>query len=279
MTRRAVLAVMLLSLVPAPAWAFSSSTVAEALQNVLLRGRTADPGHDHGYRHKEITALAIADLGFSEPARRLLGWHNFLTDWDQYEHTPLRPPNSRYQPADHFDRNEHETSAESFRRGLVALDHRRKTASGLLRRGRPEAGLAVLGRALHAVQDLYAHSNTLDLPEADRRLVRALLIGEAHEAPPPLLAKLRLTGTSRRVMGDLAPSDDREPGYGHDAFSKDNDHKNAEAKAPAPGAPGRTKYQLAFALATEASRAFLLTVRDDAGASGWAKAQTYRPGP
>ncbi|MFN3431180.1 MAG: hypothetical protein ACK46X_14655 [Candidatus Sericytochromatia bacterium] len=279
MTRRAVAALMLLSLLQTPAWGFSSSTVGEALQNVLVRGRPADPHHDHGYRHKEITALALRDLGFSEPARKLLGWHNFLTDWDQYEHTPLRPPNSRYQPADHFDRNEGETSAEAFHRGLLALEGRRKTASGLLRRGRAEAGLAVMGRALHAVQDFHAHSNMVDLPEPDRRLIRSLLLGQAHDAPPHVMAALRLTGTSRHVMGDLAPAEDREPGYGHDAFSKDNVHKNAEAKAPAPDAPGRTKYQRAFELATEATRAFLLTIRDEAGASGWAKAQQYRPGP
>jgi hypothetical protein len=279
MTRRVAVALMLVSLMPAPAWGFSSSTVAEALQNVLVRGRTAEPHHDHGYRHKEITALAIADLGLSEPARQLMGWHNFLTDWDQYEHTPWRPPNGRYRPADHFDRNEHETSAESFRRGLAALDARRQAASTLLRRGRAEAGLAVLGRALHAVQDLHAHSNLVDLDEPDRRVIRALIVGQAHEVPPPLLARLRLTGTSRRVMGDLAPSDDREPGYGHEAFSKDNADKNAESRAPAPGAPGRTKYQLAFALATEATRAFSLTVRDEAGAAGWSEALTYRPGP
>jgi hypothetical protein len=259
-----------------PALAFASITWGEAVQDVLIRSRPRDPKHDHGYRHREITARAIAGLGFSEDARKLLGWQNFLTDWDQYHHTPARPPNERYRPGDHFDRNEGETSAMAFRRGLAALQARRLETARLLERGEVPAGLTVLGQALHGLQDCYAHTNMVDLSADDRRAVLSAQLGQAAEVPAAVLARLRVTGTSRRAMRDLAPAEDREPGFGHDRFSKDNATTNREARSPSTQAAGLTKFQHAVELATGASRAFVLRVRQDVSPAAWQKALAYQ---
>jgi hypothetical protein len=275
MPRHVLAALAALLLLAPPASAFSSMSWGEALQDTLVSERSRDPRHDHGYRHRQITVRALEGFGFTPAALRFLGWHGFLTDWDQYAHTPQHPPNGRYRPGDHFDRNEDETSAEAFERGLKALALQRRLAVSALRRGEVEAGLMALGRGLHGVQDCYAHSNVIDLAPADQRLVLALQLGQAAEAPASLLSKLRLAGSSRYPRPDIDPTRDREPGFTHDHWAKDNAGYNREARAPAVGAPGHTKYERAFELAVAASRAYVARVRDEAGVEAWARALGY----
>jgi hypothetical protein len=275
MHRRLLAALAALLLFAPQASAFSSMSWGEALQDTLVGDRPRSPLHDHGYRHQQITVQALADFGFTPDGLRFLGWHSFLTDWEQYAHTPQHPPNGRYRPGDHFDRNEDETSADGFVRGLKGLALQRRLAVRALRRGEVEAGLAALGRGLHGVQDCYSHSNVIDLSPPDQRLVVALQLGQSAEAPAALLAKVRLAGSSRYPRPDIDPTRDREPGFTHDDWAKDNAGYNREAKAPAAGAPGHTKYERAFDLAVTASRAYAAKVRDEAGVEAWARALRY----
>lgn len=269
MLRRVCLALALLLLTAPPGWAFSSMSWGEALQGVVFGDRPGDPRHDHGYRHQQINRLALGEFAFSPAALRFLGWQSFLTDWEQYAHTPAHPPNGDYRPGDHFDRNEDERSAEAFVRGLEALAIQRRQAVQALGRGDVESALRALGRGLHGLQDSYSHSNVIDLSEADQRLVLALQLGERAEAPAALLGRLKLAGSSRYPRPDIDPLRDREPGFGHDTWAKDDARYSREAGAPALGAAGRTKYERAFELAVAASRAFVRKVRDEAGPQAW----------
>lgn len=277
--RPLVLALPLALLLASPAVAFTSISWTEVLQNVAVRGRAHDPRVPHGYRHREITERALADLGFGPGALGTIELHNFLSDWDQYAHTVAHPPTDRYRPGDHFDRNEHETSAEAFMRGVKTLDDRRLAISRLLEAGRTAEGLAMLGHAIHALQDSCSHSNLVDLSVPEQQEVMALQCGTRVEIPAVLLAKLRITGTSRHALEDLAPEADKEPGFGHDRFAKDNVRFNAEARSPAAGAPGRTKYDRAVELATEATRRFTLQIEKSVSPEAWKKALTFQPSP
>jgi hypothetical protein len=260
----------------APAAAFTSVSWVEAVEDALSPDRAHRADVAHGHRHRQILEAALAPVGFEPAALRFVALQNFLTDWDEYAHTPTHPPNARYRPGDHFDRNEDERSAEAFERGLAALGDRRTRMIRALEAGRTAEALTLFGPATHAVQDAWSHSNLIDLEPSLQREAQALLDGRRPTPSPRLLAKLRLTGVCRRSNADLPPADDREPGFGHDRFAKDDVRYNAEARRRVvPGGP--TQYERAFAAATIATEA--LARRFEAGVSpaAWRKALTYAP--
>jgi len=50
--------------------------------------------------------------------------------------------------------------------------------------------IAAIGRGLHAVQDFFAYSNYVDLPEKDKKLAREALFDPSKDPPK----SLKLTG-------------------------------------------------------------------------------------
>jgi hypothetical protein len=262
--RRLILAGAIVLAFAAPAASFSTITLPEAGLDLVWPSRLANPDVAHGYRHFEATQCALEPLGFGPRAVRFVARHDFLVDWDHYAHTLAHPPTARYAPADHFDRNEHESSAMAFERALAALSRRRREVLARLASGDGLGAMATLGALLHGVQDACSHSNAVDLAPGDRARFVALLAGTAG---PGRAIAVRLTGTSREKLADLAPNADAEPGFGHDAYSKDDARKNAEARKRM--SDGRTKFEAAMALACEAGHAAVVALKSQADPERW----------
>jgi len=167
--------------------------------------------------------------------------------------------NARYEPSHHFDRAPGANDASAF---VAAATHVQQTVATAVvcadRRDR-EAAIAALGAALHAVQDLYAHSNLIDLPAASVDSVERAL-WDATAAPSALL---RITGYDAVARDPESPSGDT---YSHGEFAKDVARKNAESQVRI-GA--ETKFERAKCMAIAASTVVLERVRAAVSEATW----------
>jgi hypothetical protein len=112
-------------------------------------------GPDH---HKEITLAAFDFADYPECAVSIVADANTHQDDDLVGGDPLLP----YHPESHFDRTGSIDHIQAFDR---AADYFRSQKALVSRFGvsNPREGLRAMGRALHALQDFYAHSNYADL--------------------------------------------------------------------------------------------------------------------
>lgn len=241
-----------------------------------------------GYIHGEITKKVLQFHSVRENYVATIIEYNWHSDWDEMKKTypppPIlcpRPNNKCYSPAHHFDRNEigagkHE---EAFRRGAnYVREQRGIIISGL--RGvngvTVSSALQATGRALHALQDLFAHSNVVDLSPTSYQILKTALKNAA--APPP---ELRITGFNVKTGGDLQLKLTGDPcespnDYGHDKCSKDDFDKNEEAKKKvAEGTAffvaNKTKFEAAKDAAVTYCQEWLQEIRTEVGEDNWRK--------
>jgi hypothetical protein len=98
--------------------------------------------------HKTITNKVAGDLGYSASAQAALVKGN--TDTDKKEDEAAG--GEWYSPAAHFDN-------EAFSAGALRLRNKRDLALASLETCDWNVSLEAMGRALHAIQDFYSHSN------------------------------------------------------------------------------------------------------------------------
>lgn len=154
---------------------------------------------------------------------------------------------SAYDPAHHFDRVPPMPDAEAFHHARDHVQAQVALAAALAHD--PDAAVRALGRALHAVQDLFSHSNAVDLDGDARRRFTQALRGDG-----PLPPDVRLVAFLPGVKDPGLPDDP----YPHDRYCKDSPRATAEACLPCGDG---TKFDAAVEAATQEStrliRAFL----------------------
>lgn len=152
-----------------------------------------------------------------------------------------------YEPAHHCDRLPPTPDAEAFAVASAYVRLQRAEALQFARTGHPERTVSTLGRALHALQDCFSHSNVCDLGSAEQAAFqRALLAGGA---PPE---GVRLTGFQPgEEDASMPPGDD----YPHGHYAKDAPDATPDAQELL--LDGSTKFEAARALAVATSRMFL----------------------
>ena len=174
------------------------------------------PGGKFQDYHRKITNDACKDslfgigfTGFSKDAIDRLIWANSRQD---------NPLFVKYNPAHHFDRSKGKSHRQAFMDGRKYVAEQIKIAADKMTIGKIEAALDALGRALHALQDFFSHSNFVDELSFDEQdqCLKALFDIKDFQAEPP--ANLRITaydketGEKGKVHGDT---------YAHDDHCKD----------------------------------------------------------
>ncbi len=262
-----------------PLHAFSSMTAKE----IAIYLVTGKPG---GYIHRQITEEALTPLQMKKEVVDRVGDWIWRTDWDESKKSLPPRPNENYKPEHHFDRNELATCegcetkhAEAFLRGAqYAAEQKAIAVAGLKKeQGKTlDDAIEAMGHGLHALQDVFSHSNIVDLSAADLEQVKMAL--KNASAPPKTL---KLTGHDLQKGKDLqdVPAGNCLENYdfGHDVCSKDEPKKNKESqKKIEAGAgaydkkrPDRTKFDGARELAVAFTRAWVEQIRDEAGTKAW----------
>ena len=203
--------------------------------------------------HDDITAIVDA-AGFPEDGVRALQAAVREPDMDETEWDPDMDEPARidaraaYRAEHHCDRDVGTPDADAFAATTRYIQQQRAEATNRSAAGDPDGAIAALGRALHAVQDCYSHSNIVDLP-ADARAAADEAILNGGEAPEGL----------RLVSYDPGADDPEDPDgddYTHKDHAKDDADKNDESKAPAQDG-NQTKFEAAREMARLATIAFV----------------------
>ena len=208
------------------------------------------------YIHDDITAVAGMTRGWAESAVTNLQKFNRGVDWDEtsqyYKDVSLGiktvsvpdylGPNAQYRYFHHFDRGK---DGANFRGVTDVFNASRDYILEQITIARDKAAtdktatLQALGRGLHAVQDLNAHSNLIDLSAADQAKVLEATFDNTKPLPAGfLLTSYVTTRETENPAGDPL-------NYTHGEKAKDNDKKNAESQLVPNGQP-KTKYELAY---------------------------------
>ncbi|OGU10466.1 MAG: hypothetical protein A2W29_04550 [Gemmatimonadetes bacterium RBG_16_66_8] len=135
---------------------------------VLAFGPIPSPLHAFdGSGHDQATDGSIP--GVSSDAMEQFKNANKATD------SPEGEPN----PADHFDRPPNQTSKQAFKNGVRNVQALKAAAISAIQACNTELAFQLIGQALHAIQDFYAHSNFVDLSDADQAKLVALFEKDA----------------------------------------------------------------------------------------------------
>jgi hypothetical protein len=203
--------------------------------------------------HDEVTGVAATEAGWPKDAVEALQAAVRQPDIDDLQPVEGEDGKKRmdasvtYAPWHHCARQPPGGDASALN-DTVAYIHAQRALAHNLSLLDPPAAVRALGRALHALQDCFSHSNVVDLDAQAAALLQEALV---HGGEPP---------EGLRLCGVLPHSSDieRPPGdaYSHADFNKDDAKASPEAEIPL--ADGRSKYEHAHALATEATRAFLV---------------------
>lgn len=152
-----------------------------------------------------------------------------------------------YRASHHCDRIPPMTDAAAFQDTAAYVAGERANATAAMRAAHEHDAVWALGRALHAMQDCFAHSNLVDMgPEAWAAARRALL--ENGAAP----AGLQVTGFDPKAKYNMMPPGDPYP---YAIYNKDAPKASDESQIVM--ADGRTKFEVARAEAVNVSRDFL----------------------
>lgn len=202
--------------------------------------------------HDEITGV-VADLGWPKDAVEALQAAVRQPDLDDLGPAPVEGNKDRmdvtvtFRPWHHCDRVAPATDDEAVNATIAYVAHERDLAENLSLVD-PEAAVGALGRALHAMQDCFSHTDVVDLPaEAQQSLAQAFL--RAGARPPPL----RVCGSQPGALDIERPAGDP---YAHADHNKDDAKSSPEAEVTM--ADGRSKFEHARDLASNATRAFVL---------------------
>lgn len=201
--------------------------------------------------HDEVTSVA-AQAGWPEAAVEALQAAVRQPDIDDLQEVEDGDGSERldasvtYRPWHHCSRQPPGTDGDAFA-DTVAYVHEQRGLAENLSLLDPAAAVRALGRALHALQDCFSHSNVVDLDApAAVQLARALVHGGSAPDGLRLCSVLPHSADIERPPGDAYP---------HADFNKDDEETSAEAQALLPD--GRSKYEAAHAAAATATREFL----------------------
>lgn len=194
-------------------------------------------GSSPGGPHDDVTDAAARVAGFPEGGIDALVAAVRLPDADL--------ATSDYDPAHHCDRVPPGSDEGAFNATVAYVRLQAGEARNASLGGDAPAAVEALGRALHALEDCFSHSNAVDLEEPG--VVVHAVVGEVP--PPP---GLRLTAFQ---PGDDDFDDPAGDDYTHADFAKDSADGNAESQAVM--ADNRTKFEAARDLATDAATLFL----------------------
>ncbi len=206
-----------------------------------------DSVHDH------ITADAATPLGWNSTS--LPGLQKAVLAPDMSEskiklkdgHVIVLDVTSAFEPSHHCDRLPPNPDDQVFAATSSYVRMQRDVALLMIHANQPDRAVAALGRALHALQDCYSHS---DISEQEPGVQLAFQQALLNDTPAP--AGLRVAGFQPGVKEPEMPVGDAYP---HGLFAKDGPHSNADAEIRLPS--GQTKFETAAALATTTSRMFL----------------------
>lgn len=221
--------------------------------------------------HQNLTRAACENSMMSGDAIQLAVTANQDQDWKETNLIPGRnflKPNGHYSGSHHFDRNSGQTSAEAFLKASDFVKAMRAQCKQKIEDGNVREGLIAMGRALHALQDAFAHSNYVALPEAGKRAFRSALREQTGAAPDGLML------TYYHEKDGEVHSDPLE-NYTHFEHAKDNDKKNADAKTVDPGMT-KSRFTIAYDGAQDMSRTFVADLRKEISPGAWAKLEVYR---
>jgi hypothetical protein len=200
-----------------------------------------------GGPHDDITAAAARVAGFPEGGIDALVAAVRAPDADETSIDSDGDVDAAggYDPSHHCDRVPPASDETAFNATVAYVRLQGDEARNASLAGDAEGAVGALGRALHALEDCFSHSNAVDLPEPALAVHAA-----AGEGPEP--AGLRLT-----AFQPGADDAERPPGddYAHGEFAKDAADKNAESRTVL--ADNRTKFEAARDLATDAAGLFL----------------------
>ena len=206
-----------------------------------------------GSDHRTITDEALKNLGFSDKAKERVIDANEAQD-GIWCYGPLCPGTSNTEkPEYHGDRLAGETSRQAFDRLRNYINEQKELAKKLIKECKTKEAQEALGRALHALQDFYSHSNYVDELNADQQKQAKDALNDPTKDPP---ANLKMTGWGMKA------EDDPE-GYHHDKKNKDS------AKSPL----GKDAYETAKSAATQHTTEFVEGIKEQLGeeSEAWKK--------
>jgi hypothetical protein len=137
-----------------------------------------------------VTALVLAFGTIPSPLRAFDGpGHDKATDgsipgvssdaMEQFKNANKATDFGPYNPADHFVRPPDQTSKQAFKNGVRNVQSLKARAITAIQACNTEEAFQLIGQALHAIQDFYAHSNYVDLSDADQAKLLALFEKDA----------------------------------------------------------------------------------------------------
>ncbi len=124
--------------------------------------------------------------------------------------------NKEYFPELHFDRYQNESNHDAFLNGVTAYKKNFAKSIEMAKNGDLVGVFTHLGGALHAVQDFASHSNYIELPEKEQKIIDEILFGDRSPKELPKSVKLTHYDPDMPIPGIPEGSD-----YPHDIKSKD----------------------------------------------------------
>lgn len=226
--------------------------------------------------HEGITREAAKGSGMSALAIDRVVRANFKQDDDEVTldltvgHAWFVPKPGKYAPEHHFDRNEGDDHVPAFRRAAKYYRLQRNVfTQRVMNGGDLEEAFKALGAACHGIQDLWAHSNMVDLAPAELFKVAEALDVD-YEAPLP--QGFKLTAYSKAT--GLDPVGDP---YGHDAHCKDGIIAGVKKLGESADRydDKMNKYEAARSFATNWTRLYLIQACKQKCGASWARVERF----
>jgi hypothetical protein len=252
--------------VRAASWLFLAIAVPMMCQAGRARAFNSYPP---GAPHDQITAAAATGMEMSEASVKRLKREVRSVDRRESHWTPGVWPgtwlrfkvNASYRPEHHCDRAGGISDSAAFFATCRYIRSEVQSAIDYAGRGESDSAVTSMGRALHALQDSYSHSNYVDLDAGDQAVMDSLLW--SRHPPDAPVGKLRITGYDPAAKDPEQPPGDE---FSHRLHSKDSDKKNAESRELIAE---RTKYELAKEAAVRATAGTLRLWRSSLPDSLW----------
>ncbi len=204
------------------------------------------------FLHDSITAAAFSSVRVSRSMLQLIQRASRQLDTESVKVLPVIAslgkrlvPSATYRYDEHFDRPAHLTHAQAYAASIRQLQRNTEAAVDLIGAREYEDAAILLGKVLHAWQDLAAHSNVAFLYSASAN--GHPFVPDPDQVPP----ELRITSYDRHARDPERPGDPLD--YTHAEFSLDHADKNAFARE-VPAGEARSHYALAVEAATLLSR-------------------------
>ncbi len=183
----------------------------------------------------------------------------------------LIPDPNNYVSSHHFDQPPASNNLVAFKSGMDYLNKERTDAVNSFKNCQVPAGLNALGKALHALQDAYSHSNYVDGMTMDDQEIYDQQLRNGTFTQLPVSLKLTIYGFA------IPPNTDPENPEGnctkektipycHKFYAKDYPSENDEAL---------NNYKWAFDAAVNATTDFVIGIIKDVGVDKWQDVVNY----